>query len=229
MHPWLQLAASLALAALGAKFVSPGLWFKASGHLVPVLSIIAAAVLFRLGRGLPPFEVATLSAAEVRRVSDAYRIGARNTAAILIVLLLALCSGLFGIVWSETAVADCPLLGKSLTFIGIALNVLAVMRTIALVQGDLSLIRLQAELLEESIRRQHTAVNKVRREHGRRKAPVSTPRDYGGLVSPDSGQISSVVPNEEVGKAPERPDSEETVGTIGEDHEQRGSQTKPES
>ena len=74
---------------------------------------------------------------------------------------------------------------QSLTFIGIALSVFAVMRTIALVQGDLSLIRLQAELLEQSVRRQHAAANKARREQERKETPVSTPPGYGDLITPD--------------------------------------------
>ena len=185
MHSWPQLAGSLMLAALGVTLLRPELWFRASSALVPVLSIVAAAVLFRLGRGLPSFEVAMLSAAEVRRLSKAYCIVAQNTAAILVVLFLAICSGLIGTIWSETISKWPSHMVQSLAFIGIGLNAFAVMRTVALVRGDLSLIRLQAELLEQEIRRQHSAANKIRRERGRKEAPVSTPQGYGDLIAPD--------------------------------------------
>ena len=185
MHFWLQLAASLMLAALGVTFVRPESWFRTSSVLVPVLSIVAAAVLFRLGRGLPAFEVAMLSASEVRRLSKAYCMAAQNTAVILFVLFLAICLGLIGTIWGET-ISACPSrLAQSFTFVGIGLNAFALTCTISLVRGDLLLIRLQAELLEQKIKREHTATNKARRERARKDTPVTTPSGYGGLITPD--------------------------------------------
>ena len=185
MPPWLQLAAVLLLAGLGVAFVQPELWLKASFALVPVFSIIGAAVLFRLGRGLPNFEVASLSAAEVRRLATAYRIAARNTAAILVVLFLAVCSAVLPSVWDGKPPKEPGFLLPSLAFIGIALTALVVVRTVELVRGDLSLIRLQAKLLEQNTKGQHTAANKARRERGRKDAPVSKPPGYGDLASHD--------------------------------------------
>ena len=185
MSSWLQPAIALIVAALGIRFVSPGLWWKLSSELVPVWSIIAAAVLFRLGRGLPNFEVATLSAAEVRNLATAYRTVAQNTAWILVVLVLAICWGLLPTVWCDLPLMSFTHSISVFAFIGMWLTTLAAIRAVVLVRGDLSLIRLQAKLLEQQIKAQHVTTNKLRRDHGRKTKPMSTPPGYGGLASHD--------------------------------------------
>ena len=185
MSPWIQLAATVILTALGFTLVSPARWFDISTAIVPALSIIAAAVLFRLGRGLPNFEVATLPAAEVRRLATAYCIVARNTAVILVVLFLAIALGALPALWGGNPPSEPALFVPTLARTGMTVTAFAVIRTVALVLGDLALIRLQAQLLEQHIKAQHVTINKVRREHGRKTKPLSTPPGYGGLANHD--------------------------------------------
>lgn len=185
MSPWLQLAAVIVLTGFGVAFIRPELWLQASVALVPVFSIIGAAVLFRLGRGLPNFEVSSLSAEEVRHLATAYRIAARNTAAILVLLFLAVCFAVLPTFLEGSSPKKLALLRPFLAFIGIALTVLVVVRTAELVRGDLSLIRLQAKLLEQNTQRQHLAANRARRERARKDTALSNPPGYGELTNHD--------------------------------------------
>jgi hypothetical protein len=131
--------------------------------LLPALSVIAAAVLVRLARGLPFSNADQFELDEARRIGAAFVQIAKSLRALFFAALV-------GMLWLALAPEVAaglgpavkgtryePLLGPALSgSVGVILAY-TLARMIGVVQGDVSLARLQSSLLEQAVQRKAAA------------------------------------------------------------------------
>ncbi|MDE0179421.1 MAG: hypothetical protein OXP36_12610 [Gammaproteobacteria bacterium] len=158
-------------------------WLQLSAKLVPVLSIFGAAILFRLGRGLPEFGPKDLSITEADRLAEMARNLAQRTAVMLVFVTVAL---IVSVVASTPGLVPCEpgaYVGRIVTAIGVLLTSFAFIRTIHLVRGDIGLVRLQGDLMREAARRRLAREQAKKRRQAKSDKPLQQPSGYGGLAS----------------------------------------------
>lgn len=183
MPLWLQAGVPTALGAAAWIWLPTATWLGMSEQLVPVLSIFGAAILFRLGRGLPEFGTADMSAQEVDRLAEMGHELVLRTAVMLAFVTVAL---VFNVVVSTPGLMSCgeeALLGRIVTSLGVVLTALACVRTVELVRGDIGLVRLQGQLLREATRRRLAREQAEKRQQFRADKPMEQPPGYGGLAT----------------------------------------------
>ena len=179
-----QIGTSFALAGLAYLFLDPVRWVAVVPEVMVCMSILAAAVLFRLGRGFPELPVEELSVERIQRLTVAYKEVARRLAFILAFTMLAILS----LAVTRFALPDRPDLTawpicRELMTISVFFAVLAAIRGVWLVRGDVNLIRLQASLKEEEAVLRHARVTRKRLENAVREHPFERPKNYGGLAT----------------------------------------------
>ena len=188
MRTWIemlvQIVASLALASLAYSVLDPVRWVAVVPEVMVCMSILAAAVLFRLGRGFPELPVDELSVERVQRLTAAYKEVGPRLAFVLVFTMLAILS-LAVMRFALPVRPDLPVwpicrevMGTSVFF-----AVLAAIRGGWLIYGDINLIRLQASLIEEEAILRHARVTRERLENAVRERPFETPKSYGGLAT----------------------------------------------
>ena len=180
----LQIAVPLGLAAGSYCLLDSGRWFAIVSEIMLALSILAAAVLFRLGRGLPPFAVEQLSGSRLRELSDAYGEVARRLAWMLALTALAIASLAISrlALTTEGSLEAWPV-GRELMSASVLLSTLALVRAVPLVMGDIKLIRLQADLVQEEARLRWGRQAKALSDQANRDDAYETPKDYGGTIT----------------------------------------------
>ena len=141
------------------------------------LSILAGAVLFRLGRGLPQLALEELRDDEVAKLAAAFRQVSKRLVvffyvvgfAILSQLAVQLVPATLSSNWSKTVVA-----------VSLFLSAFVCLRAVLLVRGDADLVDLQAKLLEDNHKRRAVREALKRADDER---PLKPPPGYGGLAS----------------------------------------------
>lgn len=167
------------LPSLVAFFFDPSWWIDLRVESLTFLSILLGAVLFRLGRGLPPLAVERLDASEVQRVADAFKVVGDRLVWVFAITGLSIVGMLL----------TAPLLAlgnESLAVRGAAsatlfLSALSVERAIALVRGDRDLIRQQADLLKKDARKRDAGRTVDALDDAERRRPFATQKGYGEL------------------------------------------------
>jgi hypothetical protein len=180
----LPVFVTFAAAGLSAALVGVGTWDKARAGLLTALSVIAAAALVRLARGLPftnpdhfePDEVEKVAAA-VKQLARSLRVFLGVTLATMALLVLAQpLAHVVGRLWL-TATAQDVLLRVLSGLVGGFLGYVVV-RLWQIVGSDLSLLDKQAEF---TIRAVHRKARKRDEERAEQEAipPFKTPEGYG--------------------------------------------------
>jgi hypothetical protein len=154
----------LAGAACAGALVSVAQWEALRSALLPATSIIAAAVLVRLARGLPFTNADHFTLAQFRSIAGKLEENARKLRALIFVCLagvavlvvapdaLKALSAIPGLPhWSVAS------LDRVTSAIIAALQIYAFARVIEVVHSDVSLLRLQAKVLETVIARKNAA------------------------------------------------------------------------
>ena len=175
-----QLLIAGGLAAAAYFFIDPERWTSIVPEVMLSLSIMAAAVLFRLGRGFPQFPTQELSPEDLGPLTSAYNEVTRRLALILGLTALAIASlALVSFSGGNSPWSFRPVLVS----VSVFLCVLALGRAIALVKGDLSLVRLQGLLAEREARLRRARKDEQQLREADQSRPFKRPPDYGGLAS----------------------------------------------
>lgn len=175
----IQLLIPLPLAFAALLFLEHATWLSVTGHMMVCLTVVAAAVLFRLGRGLPEFHTRELATSELKRLTKAYTDVAKRLSVILALILLAI-----AIMMSAHFTCGAPLwVNPVLVFLGVYFVCLVLCRTVALVKGDLNLIRLQGRLLLEDVQLGRARQRAASLNESAEASPLKPSKGYGGLAS----------------------------------------------
>lgn len=142
------------VAAVSACFVSVDGWGTWRTGLVPALSVVAAAVLVRLARGLPFTNPDHFALSDFRNVSDALEKIARSLRALIFVCFSSMVGiiifpSVLGVV--RRVVEDPRIEGFAdsalSSLLGFATSY-AFVRVMQVVEGDISLLQLQTKILD---------------------------------------------------------------------------------
>ena len=159
MAPWLQIVISLVAAALSLA-LDPSDWKSIRSEAMVVLAVMAAAVLFRLGRGFPSISIDELEIDEAQKLAAAFKVVARRLAFVAGVIAV----GLFGLAGMEvgyklitvhlpSSVAEVCVKAAGAALA--AVIAFAFSRAVVVVLGDLSAIAVQSENMVKSVQRRH--------------------------------------------------------------------------
>ena len=186
MGRWLQIAV-LCLAAGASLAMEPKDWDAIRLEAMTMLSIFAAAVLFRLGRGVSSVSVDGLAVEEAESLAIAYGKVARRLAAMAGVTALGLV-GLAGIgivhrfislnLPADVAEVVCKLPMALLA----AVLALTLCRAVVLVRGDLSSVKIQGKSMVASVRRRHVEQTAAAIREAEKSQPFEMPSNYGELI-----------------------------------------------
>ena len=175
----MQFAIPLVLAALAWRYMDLAVWLSVTPGVMLALSVIAAAVLFRLGRGLPEFSVQELEIEDIRKLTGAYTVIAKRLGAILALIGLSI-----GLLISAHFFKEAPAcVNSAIASLGAFSFGLVLCRTVALVKGDLDLIGLQSKLLVKDVRLSRVREQSDTLEDAQKRSPFKNPTGYGGLAS----------------------------------------------
>lgn len=186
MERWLQIAV-LCLAAGASLAMESKDWDAIRLEGMTMLSILAAAVLFRLGRGVPSVSVDGLAVEEAESLATAYEEVARRLAAMAGVTALGLVGlAVIGIVHrfiSLNLPADvAEVVCKLLTALLAAVLALTFCRAVVLVRGDLSSVKIQGKSMVASVRRRHVEQTTAAIREAEKSQPFEKPSNYGELI-----------------------------------------------
>ncbi|MCY4548170.1 MAG: hypothetical protein OXC28_07370 [Defluviicoccus sp.] len=188
MAGWFQFLICL-VAAAGAFALEPSDWLSIRSEAMVVLSVLAAAVLFRLGRGLPPVSTDELEVEEAKRLAKTFQIVARRLAFVAGVTAVALVGLAVLEVGCRLAALHLPPLiaewcfkaaGAVLAFV----IALAFCRAVMVVLGDLSAIAVQSDHMVKSVLRRRAGEAAAALDEAERAQPFEKPANYGGLIEP---------------------------------------------
>lgn len=176
-------------AGIAAGFVPLEAWQQQTAKLLPALSVIAAAVLVRLARGLAMPSGESLTLEEGRRLVGAFKTMVRRLRALILVVLATMIvlvavppsvGAVLNYIHISSAISD-VLERASSAFIGFCLTYVFV-RTIQLVSSDVGLVDIQADVLLKSMGRKEAREfeEKIAKST---VAPFKAPEGYGKRIS----------------------------------------------
>ena len=179
MKQSLQLLVCAAMGAL-ALLVEPRHLLDLRTEVLTFLSILLGAVLFRLGRGLPPLAMEQLEVREIKRIADAFKEVARRLMWVfgvtgITVLFLIAAEPLM------TLAHGSPLLQRGVAFLASSLSAFAVVRAVVVVLGDRDLVNLQADLIVRDAQKRYAREASAELDRAEEDRPFTTSEDYGGL------------------------------------------------
>ena len=179
----LQFVVAAVLAAAAYLYLDPTRWLAVIFEVMLAHSILAAAVLFRLGRGLPQFAHEHLSAKRLRELSDAYKKVVQRLGWMLAIIVAAIaCLAMSRLSLTTGDDLNVWSIGRELMSVSVFVSSFAVIRIVALVVGDIGLVRLQSELIEEEARLRWKEAAQVVSEQASQTDVYQTPKNYGGLI-----------------------------------------------
>ncbi len=186
MERWLQIAV-LCLAAGASLAMEPKDWDTIRLEGMTMLSILAAAVLFRLGRGVPSVLIDGLAVEEAEKLATAYEEVARRLAAMAGMIAVGLLGlAVIGIVHRfislNLSVGVAEVVCKLPTAMLAALLALTLCRAVVLVRGDLSSVRIQGKSMVASARRRHVEQTTSAIKEAEKSRPFQNPSNYGKLI-----------------------------------------------
>lgn len=159
-------------------FVEPTQISTIFPNLTLLLSILSAAVLFRLGRGFPQLEMKHLDSEEIENYCKAYLVVSERMRTLFYVIIFAiLLIVLFGYVYE---IPELFSINRIFVSIILGIVVFVLYRTWELVKFDVDLIQLQADLLQKSIQGERADESIDKFEKIRSKKEIETPAGYGG-------------------------------------------------
>lgn len=187
MIKWSALIVPVTAGAVSAAAVGVGFWDESKQGLLVALSVIAAAVLVRLARGLPFTTPDHYEVDEIRALTDAVSQILRSLKALIIVvfatmsfliiarLMQSLLSKALGKFFQHDP-SDAIISGS----IGFAIGYVLV-RILHVVQGDCDLTRLQSKFIVRAVERKQAKVFLEIEKKGS-STPFTTPDGYGKVV-----------------------------------------------
>ena len=188
MASWLQIVISL-VAAVASLALDPSDWKSIRSEAMVVLAVMAAAVLFRLGRGFPPISIDEMEVDEAQKLAAAFKVVARRLAFVAAVTAVAL----FGLAGMEVGyklitlhlppgIGEVCVKAAGATLA--ALIAFAFSRAVVVVLGDLSAIAVQSDNMVKSVQRRHARDSVAALDKAERDEPFKKPSSYGNLIEP---------------------------------------------
>lgn len=177
----------IVVGATAGYFVPLSFWKDIMSPALTALSIVAGAGLVRLARGIPFTNPDHFTVQEVRSVASALKLVARRIKLLVIVSLIAIMlvalSGPLSDFIEKIRVNHTLQLGLESFISGITgvVNGYVGVRLLHVLRGDLSLMELQAEVLEKAAARKAAKDEMQRLEPEEGKA-FRDPEGYGNLI-----------------------------------------------
>ena len=152
-----------------------------------MLAVMAGAVLFRLGRGLPPLEINYLGTQETADITLGMEEASKRLAYMVLAITIAIAALavlliLFDLVAEHAPPSLAPAICRLLSAIVAIIILFVLLRGLALIKGDLSLIRLQGKLAREAVIRRHAQESDRALQQAAQDAPFVPPEDYGAII-----------------------------------------------
>ncbi|MDJ0947241.1 MAG: hypothetical protein QNJ30_27655 [Kiloniellales bacterium] len=189
MTKWLYIAVPAALGWVAFEVMQPTHWDEVGRGLTFALSLLGAAVLVRLARGMPVSDTGYFDVEEMRDLSRAVR---KVYKALMLLFVVIICS-ILGLVFigvlhgaishiSNLDPGTILTLKQSATGVLVALVAFALLRAVALIKGDYDLVKKQASLMERAVERRQAARQAERLEAAEKEAPFEKREGYGKLA-----------------------------------------------
>ena len=156
-------------------------WEGIRSEAIIVLGVMAGAVLFRLGRGLPPLEINYLGTEEAKAITLGLEEASKRLAYMVLTITIAIAAltvllVLFDLVGRAHTAKSRPAICRLLSAIVAIIILFVLIRGFALIKGDLSLIRLQGRLAREAVTRRHAQESDKALQQAARNAPLCPSR-----------------------------------------------------
>ena len=189
MSPRLKNLIVPTVAAVAAWFLVPlDFWSGARSSLLTAFSVIAAAVMVRLARGLPFTNADHFEVEEIRQVTAAIKQIMRSLLALIMVVLATMIAftfveriqalfDRFGL--PTTKFISAHFLSATLGF----LLAFVLMRIIQVVRGDYSLVELQSKFMIRAVERKESKkFDDARAAAAQTEVPYRAPEGFGRLI-----------------------------------------------
>lgn len=181
MPIFVQLSLPIVAAMTCYLHMEPSLWIDIKREVMLVLSVMAGAILFRLGRGIPYMEVGELSISEIRKLANAMKTISFRLSYVLAVTSISL----IGLALIEIIhrVTQTP---QAATAVLAFFIVFSICRAVMVVMGDINFTALQSEIMVQNARRRsakrkaNMVSEKMLKEE--RENPFRPPSNYGNLI-----------------------------------------------
>ena len=187
MKRWLQIG--IPLVAGGGAFIAmePFHWDSIRSEAMLVLSVLAGAVLFRLGRGLPQVSIDHLEIDEAKKLAEAYIVVSRRLAYVAGVTAASLVGLAVIGVFHRFIVLYLPpdlvaIVGSTATAILAAVIAFAFCRAIELVLGDISTVAIQSDSIVKGVQRRQALEADKALGKAQQAQPFERPSNYGEIV-----------------------------------------------
>ena len=188
MARWLYLFIPIGMGAAAFALFAPLAWDSVRQPLILALSLVGAAVLFRLARGLPVNDCSGFEVDEARKLTSAIVTVHKS----LIILFVSILASIILLAFTEffmSTVKEMVSLEESTrehlqqgwTGTIFILVSYAISRTIALVAGDYNLVKLQGQLFERAVERRHAQERADDISRAAKGAPFEAREGYGKL------------------------------------------------
>lgn len=189
---WSYIVIPLGVGVVTGLTTKATTWTDLRQPLLTAIAIISAGILVRLSRGVPFSAIEVLEADEARKLAEAIKLSVRALRALLIICFLTIFFIVFSVQIADllaTPVAQNNLpfteFFDYLGFLVPALLVFVCMRTYAVVEGDVQIADIQADIL---VKKRGTEDAKGFRTNIAQptKESFRQPKGYGGVIEGDS-------------------------------------------
>jgi hypothetical protein len=182
----LPVVTTVSAGAISALLVSASAWDGLKAGLLTALSVIAAAALVRLSRGLPFTNPDHFEADEVEQVTNAVKQLARSLRAFLVVVFAAMVLLVFvkPLADEATAIFIAPAaqaIGRALSFVVGSALAYVLTRVGQIVGSDIGLLDKQAKFMVRAVHRKARDKEEARAEAAG-LTPFKTPEGYGRRI-----------------------------------------------
>lgn len=173
-----QTVLPLAAAAVSYCVMDSSHWSEVRTEAMLVFSVMAGAVLFRLGRGVPSIDVGEIDVEDVKRLAYIYNTIASRLSWVMASNAIALA----GLVLIEfiykyfTSVAQWATAGLIFSI------VFSAIRAIDLVRGDVDLTKFLSSVMIKNAQRRHARKQSASIEKVKRKDEFRPPDNYGKII-----------------------------------------------
>ena len=162
-------------------------WNAIRSDMIVTLAVMAGAALFRLGRGLPALEIDYLLTDETKAITKGLeeaseRLAYMVAAIIVTIIALTFIEFMFDAVDEVVPPNLAGIVCNALSATMAGMIAFVVIRGIALVKGDLSLIRLQAKITRETVQRRHAEKAEKALDEASEASPFKSPTGYGAVI-----------------------------------------------
>ena len=176
-----QIVLPLVAAAAAYCGMDSSHWSEVRTEAMLVFSVMAGAVLFRLGRGVPSIDVGEIDVEDVKRLAHIYNKIAWRLSWVMASTAIALA----GLALIEFVNSHFASLAQWATAGLIFFIVFSSIRMIELVRGDIDLTKCLSSVMIKNAQRRHAKKQSESIEEAKRKDDFQPPDNYGKVIDRD--------------------------------------------